>query len=316
MSELERWRETGLAALGRHLAGLGGDPDASARVLSALRDAPAPGVLAFLAGAGVESGREALVGDAFVQRVARAVAEDADAEAADTAHVVGEVLRGERSPAEVVRDPELRRRLLERGVAEALEAAGVPATPEEIRRIALLLETGELFADVGAATAAILVVLPRMPLAIARDALRSPTQVPRVVVALAADLGDAATDLPAVLADVADGRLDDPPPLLTRTLRVLFELASLEAAATTLRAWLAPENETVRLAILLYARANGLPLEPSDLDALHAALDPEQPDLGPLWIAAWEHLAVRLGTEELVSVLGALPASTSERERE
>jgi hypothetical protein len=323
VSAFERWRSEGLNALAGHLRERGASEAEAARVTAQLAALPAPGWIALLAGAGPGSAEPR--GGELVRTAAAAVAAEAGTDVATAARVLGEILRGDRAPREIVADDALRQQVLERGIEEALEAAGVPATPAEIRRIAALLETGEFFGDLGGATAAVLEILPHVPLAIARDVGRAPQHVPRVVAALAADLGEAPGDVAAALADLADGRPESPPVRLTRTLRVLFEVATLAATAQTVRTWLDPENETVRLAILLYARAHGLPLEPDDLDAVRTALDAANPDLGPLWIAAWDHLEARLGPPGLAAVLASLggrrgepgaPDSASERQRQ
>jgi hypothetical protein len=260
--------------------------------------------------------------------MARAAAAASRTEAlprAELERILRDVLDGRPPSTDDRIDPELRRRILERLIEEALAEAGVPTTPEEVRQIAALLESGEFFRDLGSATAAVVSALPGMPLAIAGDLGRTPEHLTRVAAALAADLGETPDEVAAVLADLRDGRVEASPPLLTRTLRELYELAALEAIVRTLRAWLDPDNETVRLAILLYARAHGLPLDPKDLDAVRRALDPVEPDLGPVLIAAWDHLESRLGPPGLAAALASLggtwsdtspPTPASERQRE
>jgi hypothetical protein len=50
----------------------------------------------------------------------------------------------------------------------------------------------------------------------------------------------------------------------------------------TIRALIGPENQTLRLAVLVYARTQGIDLDEEDIDALFRALDPANPDLGVL----------------------------------
>lgn len=257
-----------------------------------------------MSGVGTEGGDPN--GPGWISRSAAAAAAGADPPPAQLERLLWEVLAGRRSREAIFEDPTLRRRLLERLVQEALERAGVPATPEEIRQVAALLESGEFFRDFGATAAAVVTVIPSMPMALASDLFRSPRHLLEIARAIATDIGESPAEVEAVISDLRAGRPVTHPALLTRTLRELYEIATLAAVIRTFRVWLDPEHEAVRLAILLYARAHGLPLEPKDLDALLIALDAENPDLGPLLIAAWDHLEARLGRPGLSGVLASL----------
>ena len=172
-------------------------------------------------------------------------------------------------------------------IARALDAVGrrrgVPIRAEEARAVVELLTTGELVVDVVTGLRAVLVLVPRLPVALARDALTLP-ELPRdVAEAIRADLKDDAPRTPRdVIVDLRDGKLDGRRRILTNTLRVLLMEATPGALVETIRALIGPENQTIRLAILVYARTQGVDLDEEDLDALHRALDPANPDLGVL----------------------------------
>jgi hypothetical protein len=61
---------------------------------------------------------------------------------------------------------------------------------------------------------------------------------------------------------------------------VLLGRATPDVLLETIRALIGPENQTLRLAVLVYARTQGIDLDEKDLDALFKALDPANPDLG------------------------------------
>jgi len=65
-------------------------------------------------------------------------------------------------------------------------------------------------------------------------------------------------------------------------VRVLKSRAVPRDAAETLRALIAPKNRTVRLAMLIYARTQGVDIDEHDLDAMYRAIDPANSDLAPL----------------------------------
>jgi hypothetical protein len=84
----------------------------------------------------------------------------------------------------------------------------------------------------------------------------------------------------AFLAQLRDGRIDRA--VLPNTMRVLKNRAVPPDAAETLRALIAPKNRTVRLAILIYARTQGVDIDERDLDAVYWAIDPANSGLTPL----------------------------------
>lgn len=68
-----------------------------------------------------------------------------------------------------------------------------------------------------------------------------------------------------------------------------------------------PQNRSIRLALLLYARSNGFDLKEEDLDVVYESLlARDRPDLGPVLAAALEFMKGRYGGNELDAVLEAL----------
>jgi len=75
--------------------------------------------------------------------------------------------------------------------------------------------------------------------------------------------------------------------------------------AEAVRRVIGRDNETARLAILIYARVHGIPLTPEGLDALHdGPLASRDPDLGPVLAAGVRVLTTRRGGEQ--GVIGVL----------
>jgi hypothetical protein len=170
---------------------------------------------------------------------------------------------------------------IERALDEIGRLRGVPIRVSEVRQVVQLLTTGEVIVDVATGLRAVLLLVPRLPLAVTRDALTLP-ELPRSVVdAIRADLKDDAPRTPRdVILDLHDGRLDGRRHILTNTLRVLLGEATPGVLVETIQGLIGPENQTFRLAVLVYARTQGIDLDEKDLDALFRALDPANPDLG------------------------------------
>jgi hypothetical protein len=170
---------------------------------------------------------------------------------------------------------------IERALDEIGRLRGVPIRASEVREVIHLLTTGEVIVDVATGIRAALLLVPRLPVALTRDALALPDLPREVAEAIRADLKDnAPRTLRDVIVDLHDGELDDRRRILTHTLRVLLGRAAPGVLVETIHALIGPENQTLRLAVLVYARTQGVDLDEKDLDALFRALNPDDPDLG------------------------------------
>ena len=184
-------------------------------------------------------------------------------------------------------------------------------TPDQAAEAARLVLTGEFFEDTQDATAAIAHVVSGLPIALARDIPTSPTRLLSLSISMLRDVVSMRGSASQVLADLRDnGKLDRQyPTALTRTFRGLYRFATIASVAEMLRSLVAPENQSVRMAIVLYARANGIPLGEEDLDTLsNQVFNSENPDLSPLLPAAWDRLRTRYSSEEILDRLTQMGA--------
>ncbi len=209
-------------------------------------------------------------------------------------------------PVRASESEEIKRRRFEKGVGALAQRSGLAPSLDQTKRIADLLARGEFFRDVGSTTAATLSTLRVMPLAVARDIRWSPRAIV-LLFALRRDLRGTPASTWRLFAQLRGGDLDDPPAVLTHTLRALFATASMAAVSETIRTLLAKDNETFRLAVILYARSAGIPIEESDLDVLRESVfGAGDPDLGPVLVGAIERLEKNLGRTFMVGVLDRL----------
>jgi hypothetical protein len=187
-------------------------------------------------------------------------------------------------------------------------ARGLPVTPAEAAAVLDLLRSGEFFGDAADATGAVIRLTRELPRALLRDVPRTPERLAELGEALARDGAEALGDVARIAHDLLDGRLDRPPSPFTNTLRWLYGSAAPAAVAEMVRRLLARDNQTARLAILMYARAHGIPLTPEGLDALRdGPLDSHDPDLGPALAAGVRALtALRGGEHGVIAVLRRL----------
>jgi hypothetical protein len=312
MNEFELLRRGGLDTVRYALLRRGLSEAEALSVTDLLSTANLPGFLGVSA-SGSNGDTAPPTGDELLDAAAAAAAAHPEMkDAAVDVSMVRALLRAlliERRPLrEVVADDGLRARLLDVGLM-ALEArTGLSLTAEERRQTGRLLTAREFFGGAPAATAAVLCTVPSLGVPLARDVRRSPLRLARLGAAVGADLEKNGRFVPVVLADLlTGGDLGRPPAVLERTLEVLYEFGSLDATAEMLSTMIAPANESVRLAIVVYACANGVALGPQGLETLRQdVLSAEQPDLGPIMTRAAERLLDAHGHDRLLRLLGRL----------
>jgi len=270
-----------------------------------------PGLLAVL---GIGKKRSGLLGAELLGEAAQDVAfeapPDENLEAGAVQRFLKAVLHENASLADVpVRESEgeeRKREIFEQGISALARRGGMSFTGEQVERVADLLATGEFYRDIASTTAATLATAHELPLAIAEDIRWSPRAI-RLLLALSRDLRGTPASAWAVFAQLRDGKLEQPPALLTHTLRALYATASIAAISEMIRTLLAKDNETLRLAVVLYARSAGIPIEDADLDVLRESVfNTDDPNLGPTLDRAIERLEEDFGRNSLIGALERL----------
>ncbi len=248
--------------------------------------------------------------NAAAQDVAFEASPDAGLKPGSVQRFLKQVLHHQASLSEIsVRESEgeaFRHKMFEQGISALARRSGLALSRGQLERVAQLLATGEFFRDIGSATAATLSTVRALPLALAKDIRWSPRAI-RLLFALRRDLRGTPASVWTLFAQLRGGDLDDPPVLLTHTLTALYATASVAAIAEMIRTLLAKDNETFRLAVILYARSAGVPIEDADLDVLRESVfNTDDPDLGPALVQAIERLEENLGRNFLIGVLDRL----------
>jgi hypothetical protein len=308
MGNFDQLIEAAIAHLRGRLLARGWSSTEIAALCGRIENLNFPGLLAML---GTGRNRSGLLGvellDAAAQDVAFEASPDEELKPGTVQRFLKEVLRRHVSLSEIsVRDSEreeIKKQLFKRGVSALASRSGLTLTLDQTERLANLLSNGEFFSDIGSSTAVTLSTVGGLPLAIADDIRWSPRAF-RLLFALMRDLRGTPASAWKVFARLRGGHLDDPPAVLTRTLRTLYTTASIAAITEMIRTLLAKDNETFRLAVVLYARSAGVPIEDSDLDVLReSAFNTDEPDLGPILVRAIERLEENLGRNSLIDAL-------------
>jgi hypothetical protein len=192
------------------------------------------------------------------------------------------------------------------GLSQLAKKTGVPATKQEIEECLTLLETGQAFKDLSSVSAAALQAVPGFIRAFDL-LLKDPEIIARgatLGAAIKSDAAGAPTDALRSLRVFVSTRQPPPSPrLLTRTLSQFYEIAPAAQALTLVRHLLDRDNRSIRLALILYARANGVSISDDDIDAVWLALDPQDPNLGVLMAPALRQLLSRYGNEAGAAIL-------------
>ena len=192
-------------------------------------------------------------------------------------------------------------------VKAALDHVNSPVTLEEAEEILVLLRSGAIASDVASALHATAKSARRLPPDLFIDVLRLPHLPGDIIDAVSDDLAGRGETPRNVLTALRDGRIDRA--ILPNTLGVVLNRAATKEVAETLRALIGPENRTVRLAILIYARTQGVDIDEEDLDALYQAIDPANPDLSPLLNSGLDRLTTQYrGAGEALAILRRLAA--------
>jgi hypothetical protein len=190
--------------------------------------------------------------------------------------------------------------LTKRNIADAL--ARLSAKDEHAKQAARLLLTGQFFGDMADAFATIFHVVPGIPLDLAQDFSTLPHLPRRLVLAITRDLGDAPSAVKRVMTELrTDGKINSRHKILSRTMGALYRQATARQIAATLHSLLG--NESVRLAIIVFAKSKGVTITQKDLDHVRKAINPQKPDLGELLAPGYQHLRERFGTDQAIEIL-------------
>ena len=178
------------------------------------------------------------------------------------------------------------------GSGDRLLYAVLPITPDQARELTTVLGSpGTLATDLVDTTGAVIDTIPALPGALLHDVVTMQVRHWHLHRGVVTDT----VELVAPPAGSPRGRF-------RHTLQALQRSQTFTAVAGVVRRVTRPENRTARLAIVLTARAHGLPVQAEHLDLLHQAIDRDDPDLAPLLMAVVETL-VKVYGRDAVRVL-------------
>lgn len=194
--------------------------------------------------------------------------------------------------------------LTEQNIADALAHLPSRGTTKhkDATRAAQLLLSGKFFGDIADAFATISHVAPGIPLVLAQDFRSLPRFPRRLILAIERDLGNAPSEIEAVIKDLREnGEINSQPKLLSNTIGVIYRQATPKQIASTIHTLLG--NESVRLAIIVFARSKGVNISQEDLDQVREAINPDAPNFGALLAPGYQHMSQKFGKDQAMKLL-------------
>ena len=201
-------------------------------------------------------------------------------------------------PEELRNNPKLRDELIQVAIDKAGDRSPIP--PAEAKRAYELIESGEIFNDIFYSLNAIFSLITK-PDRFSnlddsfKETLASLMNLPGSILS-DFDPKSAIDKISTQIEQVREGKLPEDPVILDNTLREIYSNSEVGYTIDIISALLAPENESIRIALLVYARLNGINLEQKDIDIIRdTILDRENPNLGSLFSYLIPENLIRLG---------------------
>ena len=188
-------------------------------------------------------------------------------------------------PEELRNNKSLRSELLQ--VSKEKAGENSPLSPEEAKRSLELIKSGEIFNDIFYSFNVIfsLITNPERFTHLGdnfKSHIKAVFQLPK---SLISDLNPQSVfeRVSAQIERVKKREQLEDPVILNNTLKTVFLAPEVGNTVEVVSTLLAPENESLRIAVLVYARLNGINLEQKDIDEVRGTiLNKDDPKLGAL----------------------------------
>lgn len=190
-------------------------------------------------------------------------------------------------PEELRNNPQLRNELMQ--VAKDKADKSLPLRGKEAELAFELIKSGEVFHDLFYTFKVLfsLIIIPDnfSDLDDSFNAYMSAlTDLPESMIS-DLDPSKAFKNISTQLKRVKENKPLQDPEILNNTLQTVYSAPEVGNTINVLNALVAPENETLRIALLVYARLNGINLEEQDIDKVrNTILNKDKPNLGSLFL--------------------------------
>ena len=185
-------------------------------------------------------------------------------------------------PPALLENPKIRQAITQALTNQTL--THTPIKPEEAAQIAELLISDELFSDI-AYTLVQVFKLGDSPLSMwdrRMSLFRFLWGFPKALISDISPI-ELIKLFSEQLSQLKNGKAPKTPEILNNTLKNLYSLFLINDIIKTVHALLSPENQSLRIALLIYARLHHVNLEQQDIDKVNETVfNTENPQLGTL----------------------------------
>lgn len=201
------------------------------------------------------------------------------------ASLLNSMLVDHNTPNELRNNPQLRSELEQ--VAKDKAGENSPLTDEEAERVLELIKSGEIFSDLFYTLNVLfsLIIRPERFSNLDDSFKAYFSALTHLPESISADLDPsiAFKNISSQIELAKEGEPLENPAILNNTLKTIYSAPEVGNTIDVISALLAPENESLRIALLIYARLNDINLEEQDIDKVRITiLNREDPDLGSL----------------------------------
>lgn len=144
-----------------------------------------------------------------------------------------------------------------------------PLPPDEANRVFQIIQSGEIFSDIAYSFEVIFGLVKSDRTFSLNDGFKNSLDaLIGLPGSLISDLNPstAFNAISSQIQQIQAGSSPADPKIFDKTLKTIFSISEAGETIGAINALLAPENETLRIALLVYARVNGINLEQKDID--------------------------------------------------
>lgn len=199
----------------------------------------------------------------------------------NTADFIHGIFGGRQFPSQLAGNNNLQDKIIAKlqGAKES-----TPVTKEQAKEALQLIQSGELFRDVAFTISALFSFIAK-PEQFSHPATQVLSWLMDLAPAIVADIGP--EHLKALVsdwvADVRAGQQPTDPQILNNTLKQVYSLQAVGNAIDTANVLFSKDNESLRLALVIYLRLRGVNVSENDIDEVRATvLNRSEPELGGL----------------------------------
>lgn len=195
-------------------------------------------------------------------------------------------------------DEEAKKRLL-----EAAFKNGLGVKPEEAQDAIRLIKTGEFYRDISTSVVAVTKLSPDITYKIIENPSEAKSKFFNSFNIIKMDIKDNRSVVKC-LKNLNKEPICESPKVLQHSLKLLYENPTVSEIIVTTNRLL--DKESVQLAIILYARANGIDIEKEDIEAAQQILSTEDPELISFFRTGYDRLIEKYDINEVKRKIEAM----------